>query len=270
MPPTVKVKSSDAIVKRRREAAAYRVIDHFGNRLTDRRLLCFLDDEDCHTLKTHFGHSNRGFYAPIGGGNFWSEWPDYLKECVLVEEPSSLLLTFVFDHVIYLHGSTCANEIGLAMTFAHELQHFVQHITVPKIRAQNSLIQNLPKNVINALGVKWCDIPIEREARFVSKQTAEKLFGAQPVRRFIDSKIAEALDPSDADDWLFIQTIQTYPSRSYDLAAETARLFQRLKPYRSELEKLLHQVREDPDFKDIDLTILVEGASQRESGPLTQ
>ena len=70
----------------------------------------------------------------------------------------------IFDELIYLHGSTCASEVGLTMTFAHELQHFVQHGNMLTLWAANTLIPQLPKSVINALGLRWCDIPHECEA----------------------------------------------------------------------------------------------------------
>jgi hypothetical protein len=36
------------------------------------------------------------------------------------------------------------------------------------------------------LGLRWCDIPHDREARIVSKRTAEQVFGAELVRQYIE------------------------------------------------------------------------------------
>jgi hypothetical protein len=256
MPVTVKVKSTDAAFKARREGTAERVITHFGNRLPNPQLLCFFDDNDWQPFKEYAGEANRGFYTPIKENTFaWPVWPDYVMECILVDDAPSVVLKCVCDHVIYLHGSTCTNEIGLAVTFAHELQHFVQHSDVRKLWAENSLIQQLPKDAINVLGLKWSDIPIEREARAVSKQTAESLFGAARVRQYIDTRITEAVNADDAADWRFVQDL--VPSTPYDLADETRLIFQRLKTYRPNLKEVLQEVKEDPDFKDVDLDALL-------------
>ncbi len=53
MPPTVKVKSNDAVTKVEREATAEQVLAHFGNRLPDLRLLCFMDNDDWQPFKDH-------------------------------------------------------------------------------------------------------------------------------------------------------------------------------------------------------------------------
>jgi hypothetical protein len=33
----------------------------------------------------------------------------------------------LFDHLIYLRGTTCSCKTALVMTFSHELQHFIQY-----------------------------------------------------------------------------------------------------------------------------------------------
>ncbi len=45
MPPTVKVKSNDAVTKLEQEATAQEVLAHFGNQLPDLGLLCFMDND---------------------------------------------------------------------------------------------------------------------------------------------------------------------------------------------------------------------------------
>ena len=51
MPAKLIVKTTDAMIREMREAAAQRVVDSFGNQLPDRRLLCFFDDEEWQTFK---------------------------------------------------------------------------------------------------------------------------------------------------------------------------------------------------------------------------
>lgn len=258
MPPTVKVKSDDATTKAGRKAAAERVIGHFGNRLPKDRLLCFFDDEDWQAFKEEVGKANRGFYKPIredDHGRWGTYAPDYIIDCLFSRTKAQP----VFDHFIYLHGSTCRNEVGLTMTCAHELQHFIQHSNMLTLWAANSLIQR-SKSAIIALELKAFDIPTEREARIVSKRVAENLFRAEDVREYIDSKIAEPINTDDAADWKFVQGIDT--STPYDLAAETKMIFQRLKRHRSavqpELEKRLREVKNNPDFSGVDLDALFD------------
>jgi hypothetical protein len=144
------------------------------------------------------------------------------------------------------------------MTFAHEMQHFVQHASVPALWAANSLIHNLPKRVIAALALTWCDIPHEREARIVSKRTAECLLGAEATRRYIDAKIAERVTNDDAADWQFIRDLDT--STPYDLARETGLFFPRLRDYKSELEGVREELAvDDPIFSCVDLDVLLGG-----------
>jgi hypothetical protein len=253
MPPTVKV------MKARREAAAQRVLAEFGNRLPDLKLLCFFDDQDSDEFKKCFGQANRGFYAAIEHREpCWLDWPDRVTDCILVDDTSSpYWKKRVFDHVIYLHGGTCADETSLTMTFAHELQHFVQHGNEPKLWAENSLITTLLQSVftkteIDSMQLNWFDIPIEREARAVSKKIAETLCGKESVQRYTQSRIDAATDAYDAADWKFVQGLDH--STPYDMKRETGLLLQRLRPYKETLEHLLRQRKDDdPAFSLVDL-----------------
>jgi|HubBroStandDraft_6_1064221.scaffolds.fasta_scaffold292232_1 hypothetical protein len=246
---SIEVKSSQVQARTSRERTAKRVLAEFHSGLPE-RLLCFLDDQNWPTFKKVIGPANRGFYAPVKEDEFWTIWPEYLKDCVLVEDPSSRLLKRAFDHVIYLHGGTCEHEIGLSMTLAHELQHAVQHTTSPTLWAVNTLVQYFPKHVIRKLNLKWFDIPIERECRIVSKRVAEKLFGPDATRQFVEWNIINAVDAQDSDDWRFIRQLDT--SAPYDLAEKSRLIFQ-LTEFRLELEKLLEEFRDDPDFNSLNL-----------------
>jgi hypothetical protein len=254
----VEVKSEDFAVKSKREQATQNVLAQFGNQLPDLKLLCFFDDVDCDSLKKYIGEANRGVYTPVRNSQLWPHFPEYLKDYIFESDPSAFSWEPLFDHVIYLHGSTCSDEIGLTVTFAHELQHFVQHgdKRTRKLAAENTLIQNLDKELIEVLKLRWFDIPIEREARIVSKRTAEALFGAPRVRQFIATRITEATDEGDAVDWRFIQGI--VPSTSYDLTRESHRIFQKLKPHWREFERLLNEAKDNPAFSDITLRDLFD------------
>ena len=60
MPVTLIVKSTDAAEERLRTATAQRALDCLGNELPDRRLLCFLDDEEWQTFKDSNGDALDG------------------------------------------------------------------------------------------------------------------------------------------------------------------------------------------------------------------
>jgi len=117
-----------------------------------------------------------------------------------------------------------------------------------------ALLQTLciNKRIIQAVNLKWADIPIEREARVISKRAAEYLFGEEAVRKYIDDKIAGQISEDDKADWQFVRTLS--PSSAVDLVTGTQILFQRLRDYRAELQKVLqHAKNDDSDFADVDL-----------------
>jgi len=234
-----------------REAAAQRVLDYFDGGLPSSRLLCFLDDGDPPMLKQIFGVSNRGLYGPINDSTPFADCPDYVTDCIFLDDGVSLFYPRTIDDLVYLYGSTCGNAVGLTMTLAHELQHAIQHSNARRVWAVNGLVPQLHKTVIAALKLDWFDIPVEREARIVSKRVAVSFFGEGRVTQYIDEKIAEAVTENDVADWQFVRTLT--PSSPADIVADTQRLFQRLKGYRPDLEAVLKEKKEDPDFCDINL-----------------
>lgn len=244
MPPAIKVKSSDTAIRKDREEAAYRVIVRFGERLPDFRLLCFFDDEDWPVLRGRGMAANRGAYF---SNPPWVDTPPYIRGCALVEGQPA------FDNLIYLHGSTCADKVGLTMTFAHELQHFVQHGTSRLLWAVNTLayatLRDLEMPDFKALALRTCDIPFEREARMIAKRVAEDLLGKDRVHKHIEAKIAERVTEQDAVDWDCIRGLDV--TAPYDLASETQRFFPRLKTCRLELERELRRRQTDTDFRTI-------------------
>jgi hypothetical protein len=261
---TIYVKAQDPVAKATRETTAQRVVAQFGKQFPDGRLLCFLDDVDHQPLKDRIGAANRGFCEPLSEPLFentlWFYYPDYLKARILVEESSSLLPVRAFDHVIYLHGSACSNEVGLAITFAHELQHFVQYVTARKLWAQNRLVPELPRHIIEHLHLNWFDIPSECEARIVSIRIAKTLFGSEPVREFMNRRVAEAIDVGEVADSEFIRGLVGSVPASYDLAGETEKIFGRLEPYKQEFANILENAKANSYFADITVNTLFKSA----------
>ncbi|SRR5713226_944275 len=260
MPVEIEVNSSDQSMKDQRKALAMRVRDYFGScLLSSRKLLCFLDESDPPELRAKYGPDNRGFYGPIHGrfirdSETLTDVPDYVTACIFPDDGvSDPPFPRVIDELIYLYGSTCADEVGLAIILAHELQHAIQHANVRKLWAVNGLVFNLDRNVFDALKLRWANIPTEREARIVSKRMAVHFFGEKRVLQYIDEKIAENVTEPDAADWRFVRTLQ--PSSTVDLDAETKQLFSRLRVHKAELEAILQEKKgaSDPDFLDVDL-----------------
>jgi hypothetical protein len=256
------VKCNDVATRKKRHETAKRVIAEFRDKLPKPELLCFFDDEDSKSLKQNFGIANRGFYKPLKSGphgiNGWYLLPEYVKESILVEDPSSLWRSKVADHLIYLHGSTCANPTAFVMTFAHELQHFVQYGNYRDLWAASTVLMNLEREFYPKAGVKIFDIPIELEARIVSKKAALSICGEEEVSRYIESRIAECATPEDVEDWRFVRDLQITTNDL--LLAESKRVFSRLAPYRAEIESALALARDDADFKGLNLSPLFQGS----------
>jgi hypothetical protein len=261
MPLEVTAKSTDESVRRLREAAANRVIAEFGNQIPALRLLCFFDDEDWRPFKIKWGEANRGFYRTLRPEPL-PNWPPYLLSRIFVQNPpASSPRQVAFDHVIYLYDSTCSNEVGLTMTFVHELQHFLQHVNATQIWAANTLVANLKSDTRSALGLRCFDIPHERQARIASKRIAEGVFGANPARKYIDERIAERQPGDDVADWEFVRQLD--PLTQYDLAGETKMLFPRLSGCRPELDTILNALKSKDDvFACVNLDALLVGRNQ--------
>ena len=251
MPPIVKVKASDSAVRKQREDEAQRVLVEFGDSLPDCRLLCFFDDEDCQEFKRILGKGNRGFHRPISDSTAFAGWPEYITESIFVDDPTEFRFKRIFDHVIYLHGSTCADRVGMTKTFAHELQHVIQRIQVPELLSANGLFRYLPKTLLQRIGLQWSDIPTEREARAVAKRIAVALHGDEAVKQFLVQRALTTTDPIELADVHFIQALDT--STAYVLKDETLALFGRFKNYRAEFETVLERFKSDPEFEPMNL-----------------
>jgi hypothetical protein len=250
MPVTLVAKSNDAATKAQREATAQRVLDYFGARLPRSRMLVFLDDEDPPILRHIHGPANRGMYGAIHDCTPLADWPYDVSEAIYPDDGFSIFRARVVDDLVYLHGTTCLDEVGLTMTLAHELQHSIQHNNARELWAVNSLIPNLSKFVVEKMKLTWADIPTEAEARIVSKMAAEALFDGQRVGRYIDDKIAQHVSDEDVADWHYVRGVS---AAGIDLERETKTLFGRLREHRAELETLLAVNRFSPDYADIDL-----------------
>ena len=105
-------------------------------------------------------------------------------------------------------------------TYAHELQHFVQHGHTPTLSAVNLVLyRNLKDFEPNIIAI---DIPHEREANIVSKRVAERIFGVDAVREYAEGQI-QFMEGGGAMEqkarWVFFRDV---PSATvYNLLHET-------------------------------------------------
>ncbi len=254
MPTKVIVKSWDLSVKAKIEKRAQAVLNEFYDTLqSDRKLLCFFDDQDCQSFKEQIGQTNRGFFRTLTDGRpLGDDWPNYLREVLHVRMGGC---SYEFHEVIYLHESTCSNPIGLTMTLAHELQHSVQHGKSPKLFWANHLLTQLDRSIINSLELVWCDIPTEFEARIVAKRISQKLFQTSEVDAFIDEELAKSVNKDEVADLKCIKEIDT--SIAYDdLLGETRKLFQKLTAYEAHFVELL---KGDLDLTYVELRAMLDG-----------
>lgn len=243
----VEVKHTDLNVKQELHADALRVIGRFQSLPTRLRLLAFLDDEDAAFFRSELGAENRGFFKPLRGTT--GAWPRYLTVHLLAFGSFQNSATWLFDTVIYVHGTTCSDPVGRVMTFAHELQHFVQYGFNRDLWIRSELFRGLLPSF---------EIPTEREARIVSKCIAEDLCGLEAVKQYVERKInaaekrvtlLRAEDPpspdkikswqEEVDDWRFVQQMDA--PAFYDLAARTKLAFDKFPDCKDEFEKKLQE-----------------------------
>jgi hypothetical protein len=182
--------------------------------------------------------------------------PGEAQNCIFPCDSSGHPRNRRIDDLIYLKDSSCADEVGLTMTLAHELQHAIQHANERKWWALSSLVSRLlgDSRLHDDLGVVWGDIPIELEARIISKRVAESLFDKERVTNYIDKMLAETKSDNDAADWKVIRGLK--PDSTVDFPTMTLELYKRVMPrYSWSLSELLaaEKRNNNPDFADTDL-----------------
>lgn len=244
---TLHVKSEDPQVKAHREEIITLVRSYFEHNFRipeETRAICFFDDEDFADLKEEVGASNRGIHWPIRGKGIRDVWPHYMWNIIAPLDANSGRLSWPYHSVIYLHGSTCGTDIGLTLTFAHELQHFLQYGNERQLWAANLLLGSLP-NRPNEDPRVWWDLPAEKEARIIAKRVAESIYGGEAVRSHIVRMIEGSTSKIDEQDWESVQAINALDS--YQLPSETRLLVGKHKLQLLQLQAEPYW-RSDPDI----------------------
>jgi hypothetical protein len=230
--------SDDRDVRAHRGMVCMRVRDYFEQHFRSAsasRVVCIFDDKDNEQLKQACGVANRGTHWPIRGQGLVI-WPNHFWELIAWYDEKAGKVILPYTSVIYLHGSTCETDIGFTLTFAHELQHFLQYTNEKLLWIKNTLLIALHNEEFKV----WWDFPIEIEARITAKKVAESLFGTESVKEYIQERIKAHITENDAEDWKFVQSIDT--AISYSLEEGTRPLVQR---HRRQLEEHIQRCKDD-------------------------
>lgn len=198
--------------------------------LPNYRLLCCFDDEEHSWLADQWGLHFQGASTPVISSGIL---PDFVNE-VLFDSGG-----IAFDFLIYLPGRTChADETLFVVTFAHELQHYLQWANTRKLwKVGYILYWNL--TTFDAVrGWRPWDVPTEREAMVASKRVAEQIFGKEKVKEFVEKKTSA--DEHDKQEWQVFGGLAS--TGDYDLLAETKPFVEN---YRDQLIGLTHSDTED-------------------------
>jgi hypothetical protein len=227
MPVTVHVKCGNDEDRDRRSAICDRVLAELEPQLRScsTTLICMIDDEDFASFKQKYGQANRGYFIPLLEGEITEDiCPQYFYHLVASSDPVTNQPNYLFDSVIYLHGSTCQTDIGMTLSLSHELCHFRQYANQRSTWAANQLLPRVGAPHMTA----WTDLPIEVEARHVAKTVAQKIFGEEVVQDYISNKERNPVNKADGEDWQFVFNLST--AIPYDVVRATTVLVERHKP----------------------------------------
>lgn len=181
--------------------------------LPEKSLVCIFDDQERPGFLNHppLGLNFCGFFLPVAqsgiGHGVWAQeliahiW-DNAHTC------------FSCDAVIYIRKRTCDTRIGTAITFAHELQHFMQY-------GHHRDAWRLQHGIQSVCSPKMQDprpwhFPGEHEAQLCSKKVAEQIFGKQRIREYAQERIDCG---DDVEKWRFFMEID--PTSDFDFRLRT-------------------------------------------------
>jgi hypothetical protein len=163
------------------------VLGHF--QLPQQALIAIFDDSERPEFRSSpfLGENYCGFFHSIRQSR-WGPvpWPLDLKEHVRDDRARDSQY-WRCDVVIYLRSRTCQSAIGTVITFAHELQHYIQHGFRNKAWRDSQEFRHFLE--FSGQGAFPWEFPHEREAQVVSRKIAEDLCGKDEVRRYGEQQI---------------------------------------------------------------------------------
>jgi hypothetical protein len=212
------------------------VLEH--QRPTKHALCCIFDDaERSEFLKEH-DPNYCGFFCPIAKCGI-ERWPEDLKPHVSALEHG--ILSFTCELAVYVRKRTCEHTTATTITFAHEIQHLMQHDFHFKFwRANFWLPKVTGSDLVNP---KAWDLPSEYDAQLAAKRISQSVLGIPEVERYAKEQIEAENDP---EKWEFFLELDV--SREYDFVCETRRMVDRFK---GKLDALYREYERDdcePDF----------------------
>jgi len=127
------VRSQDRVVKAHREAIGRRVLSYFEQYFCiakQARVACIFAEDDCIKSQLDSAPAERGLFVPpknlaLNLGLVY--FPQFVRDIIAPVDERTWKCIFPYAGMILVHGSTCDTDIGLTLTFAHELQHFLQY-----------------------------------------------------------------------------------------------------------------------------------------------
>jgi len=200
---------------------------HF--QLPKARLCRYFAESDDQYLIDRNGAHFRGFHAPYAVRPIL---PTYLVECFF--HPFDYFRdvkfedTIAFDNLIYIRRTTYADTTGLALTYAHELQHVTQHANTPRLLYVNQVFYQELKQLEPATIAT--DIPHEREANIVSKRVAEVVLGTEAVKVFAEEQVRLMHGAGEHEQearWIFFRDVPS--ATKFDLLEATVTLVEKYK-----------------------------------------
>jgi len=125
------------------------------------------------------------------------------------------------DSLIYVRLVPPTDDaLIFVVTFAHELQHFVQAWQSPKIYAAGGFLsENLPSLDSGAKAFETWRVPIELDAMIRSKRVAEAKFGKAFVAARVHSLIADGTSIPEIEERRYFDTLAA--ATVYDWQNET-------------------------------------------------
>jgi hypothetical protein len=214
------------------------------------RLLCGFDDERSIWFESHLQllDSPNARALHIRAAADPTQWPNFLEH-----RRYSAKKQPVFDSLIYIPLVAPTNvPFAFVVTLAHELQHFVQSWTEPRVWDANVfLYRNMRLLDPGMPAYETWRVPNQHDAMIKSKRVAVSLFGADIVEKELRSLVS---NDETTKEWEFLLGVS--PSADCNLRDETD---QAVRKYKPQILGLRDEWPSGIDFTKPDWWVQIEG-----------